>query len=94
MNEWPCKGSNEQGELGGACEQDIGFLRRQKLHCLPGFYQIFLPSPIQRTISGHAPETDYFKVKRVAIDPPKVLQCRLSTWVNYQGDKSEGWERT
>ena len=38
--------------------------------------------------------TYYFHIKRAAVDPPQVLQCRLFPWVDNYSDDKGGWERT
>ena len=38
--------------------------------------------------------TYYFHIKRAAVDPPQVFQCRLFPWVYHDSDDGEGYERT
>ena len=81
-------------ERGGATEGDIRRLGRWNSQALAGCYLTSLPWLALRTMAGFPPETGYFHIKRAAVDPPQVLQCRLFPWVDSYSDDWEGWERT
>ena len=66
-------------ELGEVTEEDIRHLGRQSSQTLDGCYLTSLPWPAEKTMAGSPLERDYFHIKRAAVDPPQVLQCRPFT---------------